>query len=764
MFHQSSINKKIETLSLDLIKTSPFDEQDKPLFGPKFHLIEHSISEVAQANAHIQTLVGKGSEGKPRLSRALNPEEMKWVLNERAMCSCSFRYWATRYGFILDWGEQLVRFSPNVAQEMILDLFGELENMEIAILVQFLKARQLGVTTITELVILWKTIFHARTNALVASSNPEDSAKMVEKIEICFKNQPFWLIPTITTGHAGELIEFGEQDSAIAIQWGNQANGLARGRTATTFHLSEVADFRNPRKLIDASLLRAVHDSPWVFGVLEGTAKQREDYWHKKWKASVSGWPTRTSRLCPAFLPWYVGTDIYPTLTFMRKAADYFSTWEPGEMTIKHANRAGEYVRSGQNPLVTKFLGSNWYMPKEQMFFWEITRNEYAELNDLGSFYSELCADDREAFQSANRSIFSAEVTAAFTEAAKMPYGVYGLRAPQSEVPILLQASERDRDPNIKPIDLHCKWNPMQPAHDYQLVPLLHRGTGLFNPEGKIIMWEPPLPGHVYGLGTDTGYGLGQDNSVINILRKGTLDRNDEQVLEFASPNINSFALWPFNLALGTLYSTVDSFGQLRQAKQVIEMAANGENVQNELKKRGWRNFHLWVRYDRKKVREASATRLGWYTVPWSRRMMLDMLLDALNNGWLDVNSLDFIAEMGDLELEMETQKLKAATGSKDDRIMSLGIVLFSMHALETRHADRWVTRGRMNQSDPNPMFARFTGPGEQGSMSAQDTEEEDRMREPSTSYAYTVVNPRSPDADLLRPAGATLWSPKSEE
>lgn len=762
MFHQAAINKKIDLASADLIKRTPFDANDKPIFKPGFALIEHSVEEVAQANAHINSLLVR-IDGKTKLSRGYTPEETRWILNERAMCGCSFLYWATRYGFILDKTEQLIRFDPNVAQQMAIHLFAELESWEYPILVQFLKARQLGVTTITELVILWKTIFHSRTNSLVASSNPEDSEKMVEKIEICFKNQPFWLIPKITAGHAGELIEFGDQDSAIAIQWGNQTTGLARGRTATTFHLSEVADFHNPRKLIDASLLRAVHDSPWVFGVLESTAKAREDYWHKKWKASVEGWPNRTSRLCPAFLPWYVGTDLYPTPTFMHKAAEYFASWVPENLTVQHANRAGEYVRSGQNPLVTKFLGSNWFMPREQMFFWEVTRNEYAGLDDLASFYSELCADDKEAFQSANLSIFSAELVAAFREASKMPWGVFGLRAPQSEVPPMLQASERDRDPDVAPIHIKANWSHTGPAHEYELVPLLHRGSGIFNPLGKIIMYEPPIQTEVYGIGTDVSLGLRQDNSVLNVLRKGTLERNDEQVCEFASGELNSFALWPFNLALGTLYSTRGPNGRL-QAKQVIEMAANGENVQNELRKRGITNFHLWQRYDRKKLVDSHATRWGWYTVPWSRRMMLDMLLDALNNGWLDINSSDFIDEMGDLELDLESQKLKAANGCHDDRIMSLAMVLFSMHVRETRHADHWVTRDRMAQKDPNPRYARYAGPGEQGSMSAQDSDEADVSNDPIKSYAYSVVNPRHQDADLLRPAGAMIWHPDSEE
>ena len=118
----------------------------------------------------------------------------------------------------------------------------------------------------------------------------------------------------------------------------------------------------------------------------------------------------------------------------------------------------------------------------------------------------------------------------------------------------------------------------------------------------------------------------------------------------------------------------------------VIEGAANGETVYNELRKRGWRNFHNWVRYDRKRIIEANATRQVWMTTPWSRPLMMDMLLDALNNGWLDINSQWFIREMGTLEVDLETQrqKIAASGGAHDDRIMALGMVLFSLHAMET--------------------------------------------------------------------------------
>jgi hypothetical protein len=394
------------------------------------------------------------------------------------------------------------------------------------------------------------------------------------------------------------------------------------------------------------------------------------------------------------FLPYYALRDIYPTTTWaLEHPVPWKNESDIPELVKEHAHNAEEYVHSGQNSFLSKELGGNsWHMPLEQMWYWWIQRKRALRKKKLNVFYQEMCASDKEAFQNPNASIFPIEITESFRSAAKMPWGVYGLKAPQAEVPVELQARDGDIDPNIRPIDIRANWSPTGRAHDYRLVPLLHRGSAPFSPNGKIVIYEPPIPGETYALGTDTGYGLGEDYSVIQGLKVGNAIHNDTQVMEFASPQINSFTLWPFNLAIGTFYSTYKD-GIKRQPKQVIEGAANGENVYNELKKRGWREFHNWVRTDRKKIIEAKANRQLWYTTSWSRPLMFDMLLDALNNGWLDINSPWFIDEMADLELYIERSKIAAAKGKHDDRLMALGIALYSMHIFDTRGSDGWATR-----------------------------------------------------------------------
>ena len=79
-------------------------------------------------------------------------------------------------------------------------------------MMQQLKARQLGVTTLTELAVAHRVQFHPRVNAVVASADPKKSVKMATMIDFCWKSQPWWLLPKATKIEHGMPVEFGELD------------------------------------------------------------------------------------------------------------------------------------------------------------------------------------------------------------------------------------------------------------------------------------------------------------------------------------------------------------------------------------------------------------------------------------------------------------------------------------------------------------------------------------------------------------------------
>jgi hypothetical protein len=666
-----------------------------------FSIVPHTIFEVVNANKRLNSLLGDDG----RLIRALTSEEMQWVLNERTLCRLDFSYWVQNYAMIRNWEGVLARFSPNIAQRIVIQIWGELEEAQRAISIQQLKARQLGVSTLTELAVAHRVQFYRQVNAVVASSDPFKSAKMAEMMERCWENQPWWMIPAQSKYISGELIEFGGMNSGVSIQHGSQFTGIARGDTPTVAHLSELADFLNPEELVDASLLRAMHESLRMFLVLESTAKGRKNWWHRTWEYSKQYWASGMARLYPMFLPWFVGRDIYPTEVWL-KTRPIPHEWEPSQLTVHHAERAKAYVKSDE--ILRKYLGVNWEMPIEQMWWWEVSRQEYAAKKELAQFYSETPADDMEAFQSTNISAFDTDTLTTYRERTKDPIGVFGFIGRPDQVPIRMQPDRRDIDPDMPPINIRARWNPSVDAFECQMVPLRFRGYSNTDPNGKLFMWEMPEENEFYGVGVDTGDGVGLDRSCLEVLRKGNLERNDAQVAEFVNPYINAFDLWSICMAVGTLYSPkVD--GYLRQAKMVIDCLKNGESTQWELRKHGWGNFHIWTRLDSKKIRLQNANKLGWFANSWARAMMMDYAIKALRDDFVDINSPYFVDEMADLERDEYAQSLKAVFGGHDDRFVAFGQCFISLHLMELRGAMSSLSEKRMalkSQQGLDPVYA----------------------------------------------------------
>jgi hypothetical protein len=598
---------------------------------------------------------------------------------------------------------------------MIVSIWGEMELAQNAILLLQLKARRLGVSTMWEIATAHRVQFYSNINAVVASSDPEKSAEMAKIMELAWDNMPWWLMPRVTAQRAGTLIEFGFQNSAVSIQHGTQFSGIARGATPSVAHLSELPDFADPEDLIDASLLRAVIDSPSTFIGLESTAAGRGNWLHKKWKFAVSNWP-QTSRLRPVFLPWFVGSDIYPTDTWLRQHPKP-PNHQFESITIRHAERATEYVRT--NELLKKYLGEGWKMPERQMWFWEATRHEYEAQGAMGKFLAELTSDDVEAFQHDKHNPFGVElITQYHASTARITPRVYGFQAREDIIPTRMQPDRRDIDLNKKPII--CKPLPgATPAAPelVRLVPLKWHGASAFYPLGKLLIWKDwEQGGYTYCNGIDTGYGIGKDRSVVETIRKGTIERNDEQCAEFCSPYVNANDLAPIAYVVGALYSAIED-GRLHQCHQAIEVQANGEITQLELRKMGWKKFHEWVRYDRRKINPSKSERFGWATVPWSRALLMSNAIKYLRDGWVDVNSPWFVEEMQALVQDDYQQQMKAEYGEFDDRFMAFGIILAHFHLLDIRAGGRTVAEKRVAHramDDPNEEPERYS-PGMQG-------------------------------------------------
>lgn len=638
----------------------------------------HTPTQIDHAISHFKNLYDPEER---RLVRPLAPDEARFIENEQKLCALDFRgYWVRRYAKIVDWAKRPVPFTPNVAQEIVMDLWAEREALGLAIWMQQLKARRLGVSTISELAVCHRYQFHPFSNCVVASADPDKTIQMAGMIKYALDEQPWWLLPRTTKIKGGIPVEFGDLHCTLTAEAGNQFTGVARGATPNVVHLSELCEWQDAEDLVDAALMRAIIDTPDVFGILESTGGGVGNWWHKTWEQNKRDYQRGRARVIPVFLPWFVGTDLYPSEADLR-ARPIPRDWVPSDRSVHHAERARAYVLS--NPLLFKHLAhghSDWKMSREQMWFREIEYETAKEKKQLNIFLAELCADDFEAFQSSNIPVVDQEVLMAYQERTRPPRSVYTVIGP--EIPPSLIVARRHWDPTQPSITI--KTREILPRFDatFQLVPLKFEGYPSFDEALKLLVWEYPEDGYSYGVGVDTSDGVGQDNSIIQVMRESTPTRPPGQVAEFAYDYIKAMQLWPLVMAVATWYSVFNpKVGRRTQSKTCIECRGNGEACQFELQKRGWSAFHVWKRYDNKKpTPDMNANKIGIYTNQWFRAQMMDMLLTCVDEEAIDLPSPYLVQELVTLERDPDQQKQKAAYGANDDRVMAIGFPLFSLH------------------------------------------------------------------------------------
>ena len=107
----------------------------------------------------------------------------RWVANERFLSFASAEYFVTRYAKIRAANTQIVHFDFRIAQKIFFSFLAECDDLQIAIQLFILKARQLGVSTVTALFFLQRILYVANTYAVMASVQVPQSQKLKNMID-----------------------------------------------------------------------------------------------------------------------------------------------------------------------------------------------------------------------------------------------------------------------------------------------------------------------------------------------------------------------------------------------------------------------------------------------------------------------------------------------------------------------------------------------------------------------------------------------------
>src|SRR5438552_953444 len=323
-----------------------------------------------------------------------------------------------------------------------------------------------------------------------------------------------------------------------------------------------------------------------------------------------------------------------------------------------------------------------------QIWFYECEREEAINENRLNRFLQEMPATDDEAFQSTNISVFNTETITYYRDnaAAQLPVGIYGLVGPPEIVNPRLQPDRLARDPNKPTLTVNAANSTGYPIQ-FDLVPL--RPVPLDDGLDKIYIYEMPVEGETYGFGMDTADGIDKDRTVIEGLRKYSINGPNKQIAEYASGKCSALDSWPFLLALGTLYSVPDDRGVVQQPRMAIECKGQGDLPQQIIRMCGWSNFHPWndKQIDARVPNLSKYNKIGIYTAAgWFRDGLISLLVKTLRDAEIEICSPWLVQEMSSLEGAEAVQSLRAGYGGHDDRLMSLGFILCSLLKWDADH------------------------------------------------------------------------------
>lgn len=673
-----------------------------------FRLEQHSVADV---EAFEQRLIHNnryviGDMGQTIGTHNLDDFERAWMLNEQILVLCDAAYFLTRYAYLRTEEGVIQRFKFRVPQRIYFDIICDLESRNAAIEIIALKARQLGISIFTELLIAHRTIFSYGVSSVIGSADQTKTNEMSKMLLLCYDKLPVWLRPQHTSrveSDRGKML-FGHMASGVSFQHGSQKFGIATGSTPTIYHLSEVALYGDASvMLIDEGLWKAVHASTNVLGILESTGRGNKGWWAETWYYSKSHWPR--SRMYPMFLPWFCGVDIYPKPAWLA-IRPIPNGWVPNADTRLHIAKAELYVRS--QPLLHKHLldeqdrcgiphGTNWRMPLPQQWYWEINHDEAKEKGNESSFLQEMAGDDDEALQHSIESVFGHPTIKAIDDRRKRDYQIFGLTGQSIEDAHEPPPDDIDYSSTRVPVRLT---SPKGEIYKWELIPLRFasplRETVMDDAIGKLIVWHPPAPNIFYSIGIDTSAGKGLDSTCISVWGLGQSQQPDFQAAEFTSPYVSHTEAYAFGAAIGAYYAKYMSPETTKFPMpycSIEQVDAVGDTCQLQMIRMGYpvRCFHKMTRYDGKpsdiaRHRRGKGGKLGWFTWGWSRPILTGAFVQSAQNGWASINSPWLIEEMKEFEVHYTAkgkERLEHSEDSHDDRIFAGAMATFCPHDMD---------------------------------------------------------------------------------
>jgi hypothetical protein len=646
--------------------------------------------------------------------RPLTEEEQTFVTVAKLRVIYDFPWFAERFVWIDREGHGLTRLTPLwESQQMVL---GQLARMELAnvvegqpdgLLLNVLKARQLGVSTLAEALVAHRLVTRTHIRALCGADVEDQAGYLFRMVTRIYDQLPWFLRPSTVYFTKNRELSLANA-CFLKTAWGKSTRGalqsvtgaegskgaIGRGQTFSVVHISELPTWDNPEQL-DTALLPAIPVAPDTLVLYEATAEYAGDWWHKHWLASAEG----VGRFRNIFIPW----SAEPRKYSLPAPVD----WTPSASTLAHAAKC-------ERDSPRWYGGRTVTLTRDQCYWYEKTRRFYEAKGQLYKFLKEYPADDQECFQYAGRSVFTLEQLEAIDAAgSRRPLQDVWAVEPAVEIAQLRRADvvpqpagqpgsdgrhgreaprpagPRRVDPPLAPrlpaargpfaADLH----PVPPGYGFRRLAQAELAALATLRGGVLAIWEyPRLRGaRRYVMSVDVSDGLGLDYSVIDIIRQPTIEEPAEQVAQYVTNRLDPKKLAFVCDAVGRYYTDQDGI----EALAAIETNNHGLSTQDTLQLHlGYSAFYVWEYADAASQERRYSTRIGWVTSPRTRPHLLSNFYGA-------VTTIDPLSQLPDLVLnspitrgelrhfitETSIGEAEAARGQHDDAVMACAIGYF---------------------------------------------------------------------------------------
>ena len=194
--------------------------------------------------------------------------------------------------------QTIERFDPNWAQTQLLQKVNDQYAQGKPIRIVVLKARQLGISTVSEALMFAWVMLHQQTYGLVIAHEIDASEYLLNMTKLYWETFPFKSLYTTKYVSRKELA-WEETGSSIRIATAKNMRA-GRSRTINAMHGSEIAFWDRPDEMM-LGLRQTIPNTAKSMIVLESTANGVGNWFYDTWQAATAN----ETDFEPLFFPWW---------------------------------------------------------------------------------------------------------------------------------------------------------------------------------------------------------------------------------------------------------------------------------------------------------------------------------------------------------------------------------------------------------------------------------------------------------------------------